>query len=107
MPLEEMLKLAMNYGLGVLLSIFVAYAFWKILIRVFDENAIRDQRIANILDGSVKSLTAAIQTLNSTMVSHNLVEMQSLELLKEGNKFQRDEHQKMILVLDQIILGNK
>src|SRR3990167_8711550 len=100
MTIEELMKLAMNYGLGVLLSVFGAIAFWKILNRVFDENAKRDERIASIMDGSIKTLTTAIQNLNSTMIAHNISEMAILAGIQEGNKFQRDEHERIILLLN-------
>lgn len=102
MFLEEA-KVAMNmimtYGLGTVLAIFITFAFWRMLIYVFKENSKREDRLANIIENHIKSLTESFGNLNTSTVN-NFAQTHAYILdIKEANKLQREEHKEMVKTL--------
>lgn len=95
MSFEKILEWSVTYGLGTVLAFLIAFAFWRTLIYVLKENTKREERLANIIEKHIDSLsTALINVHNSITQSH--VQIQEL---KEANKLQREEHREMIKFL--------
>ncbi len=91
----SVLQWSATYGLGTVLSVLIAFAFWRTLVYVLRENAKREERLANILENHIQNLTNAVTI--STQSLHQTT-AQILEI-KEANKLQREEHKEMIEVL--------
>lgn len=85
MDYAKMLDWVINYGLGNVLALFIAVAFWRILIFVLKENAKREDRLAGIIEKHLAGVE------------------DNIEEFKRANEYQREEHKKMIETLDAII----
>lgn len=75
--MEQMLNWVVNYGLGNVLALGIAFAFWRILIFVLKENSKREERLAKIIE-------------------------EHLSELKQANSYQRDEHKSIMKVLEDL-----
>lgn len=88
----------MTYGLGNVLAIFIAFAFWKIIISVQNSNTKREERLAGIIENHIGGLTNAIASVNSGVT---LTQTQIQEL-RQATKEEREEHKEMINVLQKM-----
>ena len=85
---KTILDWAVSYGLGTLLAVGMALAFWHILLYVLKENSKREDRLASIIEGHLGQLT---QSTNRIAESIQATEARFNEL-REANKMQREEH---------------
>jgi hypothetical protein len=95
MPFENYLKLIVNYGLGIVLAVAIAYMFWRLLLFVLRENSKREDRLAGIIELHLK----AVETGNSQMLQ---LLMEHDKRTMEAFKYIRDENKEAIGVLREM-----
>ena len=92
----ELSKLAYVYGLGIIFPVLTAIGFGFLLVYVLHKNDKREERLTNVLDGSIKALSALLQ-------SHDLRAQSATEAITRANQFQRDEHKAFQDIQDRLI----
>lgn len=102
--MEEIFKLIGQYGLPIVLVVLGSVGLWKLLNRLLDENFKRDERIAGIMDGSLKAVAINTQAVATLLAAHDQRMEESLKSMREADRFQREEHVKMIELMNEILL---
>lgn len=92
---QQALDWAVNYGLGVVLSVGIAIAFWRILIFVLKENSKREDRLASIIEMDIKNL-------ESTAASNQNSAIDFRKQLMETIRYEREEHRQISEILNGI-----
>lgn len=98
MTVEQILNWTITYGLGIVLSILIAFGAWKVLVYVLKENTKREDRLAGIIENHLGKLDATIAGLASALKER---EVHMLDL-KEANRQQRHEHKEFAMNLVEI-----
>ena len=110
---KAVLDWSVSYGLGTVLAIGMAFAFWKILTyvfiqsdkreeRIFTENLKREDRLANIIEIHIKELSLKTDRATEVVLLHNRSETEFLKSLKEADAYQREEHKEITGSLKEI-----
>ena len=81
MPSVEIIKAAFNYGLGIVLALFIAIVGYYILMFVLKENSKREERLAGIIENDITKVNNTIEKVS---------------------QYHREEHNKMIQTLTEI-----
>lgn len=95
---DQVFQWVMNYGLGVVLSVFTAFALWRILIYVLNENSRREERLAGIIENHLAELGKSINRTNEMLYKRDGY----FDDFKEVSRMQRQEHEEMIKRLHEI-----
>lgn len=93
--MEEILKLAVNYGLGIVFSIGIAVAFFSHLRDDKKQSLDREERLMRFLE----SHSLVTQRL---IAEHDARAVAACKTTEDANRFQREEHTKILEVLDGI-----
>lgn len=93
--LEESTKLANLYGLGVVLSIFIALMLFGLIWYVLKTGAGREKSLSDIINGTVRHM-------NDLLLQHDQRAIDAVKSLAQANEYQRQEHKEMIEVLRDI-----
>src|SRR4051812_27670078 len=96
---KMILDWTMTYGLGNVLAIFLAFAFWKVILSVQNSNTKREERLAGIIENHIGGLATAIASVNGAIAMTGV----QIQEVKEANRSQREEHKEMIGVLQKMV----
>jgi hypothetical protein len=92
MGVEQVLNWSITYGLGIVLSVLIAFGAWKVLIYVLKENTKREDRLAGIIENHLGKLDSSMSMLADALKQRE----GHLEDLKEANRQQRHEHKEIV-----------
>lgn len=95
MDYEQIAKLTVSYGLGVVLSIAMAIFMAWLLKYVLHQNEIREQRLADIISKDIASI-------NKSLDDHDTRTIAVLKNVEEAQRYQRQEHEVQIKILEQL-----
>lgn len=93
--LEKTAQLAVNYGLGIVLSIAMAIFLAWLLKYVLKQNEIREQRLSELIIKDIAASTKAIH-------DHDERSVAAIKSIEEANRRQREEHEAHKKALDKI-----
>lgn len=88
----EATRLAFIYGLGIVLSVLIAIAFFTLVWKVLKTNNERELRLAGIIENHQNHQTEALVRLEQSLT-------ENMRHIRETDKLQRDEHKEMISLL--------
>lgn len=97
----------MTYGLGTLLAVGIAIAFWRILIYVLKENSNREERLAGIIEKDISLLQNSISHVSDLLIQHDSRAVEAIKGINEANQYQRQEHKEMIEILHSMRIGQR
>lgn len=92
---EGLAKLAVNYGLGIILSVGMACFFGWLLKYVLAQNEKRENRLSDLISKDIAANTKAIN-------DHDDKSMAAIKNVEEANRRQRDEHEAHKKLLEEI-----
>lgn len=92
---EKLAQIAVNYGLGIVLSIGMAWFMVWLLKYVFKQNEIREQRLSDLIVKDIALTTKA-------MIDHEDKSSERFKRIDEANRRQREEHEAHAKKLDKI-----
>lgn len=95
---KMVLDWAVNYGLGIVLSILIAIFFAKMLVYVFHENTKREERLAGIIENHIGQLTLSVSSMNQQLLGR---ESYFREMISSQQK-EHVEHKEMIASLQAL-----
>lgn len=95
MDQHDLIKLAVNYGLGIVLSIMMAVFMGWMLRYVLAQNAVREAKLASIIETHLASL-------DTRLTEHDARSAGAIRSIEEANRFQREEHHAMMNSLKSI-----
>lgn len=98
---ERFMAWSSSYGLGIILALLGAWGAFQILMRVLSDAAKREEALMQVLNRDVKLVHDSLVGLKDVITNHDV---QAREIffneIKRANEFQREEHQRMIEVLE-------
>lgn len=92
---EKIAQIAVNYGLGIVLSIGMAWFMVWLLKYVFKQNEVREQRLSELI---VKDIALTTKSL----IDHEDKSSERFKRIDEANRRQREEHEAHNKKLDKI-----
>lgn len=95
MPIEETLKLAIQHGLAAVICLIVLFKFFAYLERDKIDSINREKSFLEYINNHAIAL-------QDTIKDHKNETKANIESLKEANRFQREEHKEMTVVLKSI-----
>lgn len=93
--INQLTQLSAMHGLGVVLSVLITACAGWLMIYVLKENARREERYIHVLDKTLTYLT-------ELLVAHDARAINAITSLEQANRFQREEHQKIVDSLNRI-----
>lgn len=101
---EKIFEWTVSYGLGTVLAIGAALALHQILFYVLKENSKREERLASLIEGNLRSVENGIKDSKEILLAHEKNEVEWISQIMEALRFQRKEHEKIVEVLSEIKL---
>lgn len=95
MDAEGVAKLAVNYGLGIVLSVGMACFLGWLLKYVLKQNEIREERLSVLISKDLAATTKAINDHDDKSVS-------AIKNIEEAHRRQREEHEAHKKLLESI-----
>ena len=92
---EKIAQLAVNYGLGIVLSIGMAVFMGWLLKYVLKQNELREQRLSDLI---IKDLAVTTKSIND----HDERSNSAIKNIEEANRRQREEQEEHKKLLQQI-----
>lgn len=109
MEIEKVIHFAVNYGLGVTLSIAMAIYMGRILKYVLRQNEIREERLALIISKDIVAVNELLKDHDnrSVLAIRNIEEIHSqnkkaYEKIQEENDNRRQAQVRIITAINQI-----
>lgn len=96
MDFEAILKMVVNYGLGVVLSLGMAIYLGRLLNRVLTQNEIREQKLAEIISKDIMNVQKSLadQDVEARKIRDDLIA--ALRRQREEHEEQRKAYAKII-----------
>ena len=102
MGFETALNLVVNYGLGIVLAIGIAFMFWRLLLFVLKENSKREDRLAGIIEQHLKALEGGNNQLQQQIMAHDARASEFSKQILEALRYNREEHTEIVRVLKEL-----
>ena len=95
----EAARAAMNFGLGVVLSVAILGVLIWVVHKVICQCATREKCFMSIIEKQIADNTKAVQRLSDSIA--RLVDRidTSISITREAHKYQREEHKEMSAIL--------
>jgi hypothetical protein len=94
----EAVKLAWNYGLGIVLAVAIALFLGWLIRYVLRENAKREDRLAGIIENHLHALDESTHKLTNAITEHDRAS-------REGYRQQHEEHREIVKLLERLNNG--
>ena len=95
-PIDRVAKSAVNYGLGIVLSVAMAGFLGVTVWRVMDYGQQREERLAGIIEDTIKHQT-------ELLVAHDTRSVEAIQGIKVSNEQQRSRHEEIMRVLVRLV----